>query len=493
MKKKQLQPGWISSPLNNLITPRRFRVLPTNFPKSRYIGLEHVEAHTMKLLGSIVASEMKSSAAKFEARDVLYGRLRPYLNKVIRPEFDGLCSAEFIVFPDTPLLRSSFLQYRLNSYDFVSYASHLNEGDRPRVDFEEIGKFEINLPPEKEQIRIVEKIEELFSDLDAGVAALKRVKEKLKSYRASVLKAAVEGKLTEEWRKQNPNVEPAKNLLKQILLERLQKCPKKRGYVEPVNPNVEKLKKLPENWTWATLDQLMLQICNGTTAKQISEPVGVPVSRIETISLAKIDLKRVRYVNGFTNEEIKKWKLENGDILFSHINSDEHLGKTALFELPKTLLLHGMNLLLLRSVPELVNPKLIHIILTNFRFSGFFLSIAQHAVNQSSINILKLKGICLPLPPLLEQIKIVEEVDRRLSVVEEAEKLVIANLKRAIHLKQSILKRAFEGKLIPQDPKDESAEKLLVRIREESAIKTVVRTKLEKPKPRQFNKKVKIK
>lgn len=150
---------------------------------------------------------MRSSAARFDPGDVLYGRLRPYLNKVVRPDFEGLCSAEFIVFPDTPTLRSRFLQYRLNAADFVHFASHLNAGDRPRVDFEQLGDFELDVPPPAIQDAIASRLDELFTDLDAGVAALQRAKAKLKRYRASVLKAAVEGRLTADWRESQRAVE----------------------------------------------------------------------------------------------------------------------------------------------------------------------------------------------------------------------------------------------------------------------------------------------
>jgi type I restriction enzyme S subunit len=145
---------------------------------------------------------MASSSASFEVGDVLYSRMRPYLNKVVRPKFAGLASAEFIVLPATEALDSSFLLKRLSSADFVEFACSQYEGDRPRVKFDSLGKFTIDLPPRAEQTRIVAKLEELLSDLDAGVAELKAAQKKLGQYRQSLLKAAVEGALTAEWRKQ---------------------------------------------------------------------------------------------------------------------------------------------------------------------------------------------------------------------------------------------------------------------------------------------------
>lgn len=276
--------GWIAAKLSELATPRGERVPPAAHPDKQFVGLEHVESQTTRILGSVPAAEVKSSASLFRAGDVLYGRLRPYLNKVAKPDFDGLASAEFIVFPDQVHLRSGFLKHRLNASDFASFATHLNAGDRPRVDFEQIGAFDIALPPPAEQQRIVEKLEELLSDLDAGVAALERARANLKRCRAAVLKAAVEGRLTEKWRAAHPYTEPAKKLLESILSERRKKWeeaqlkkyaakeqspPKgwKDRYPEPAEPDVAALPALPKGWCWATVEQLSTRVVDGVHKK----------------------------------------------------------------------------------------------------------------------------------------------------------------------------------------------------------------------------------
>lgn len=129
------------------------------------------------------------------------------------------------------------------------------------------------VPPRAEQIRIANALDELFSDLDAGVAALERARAKLKLYRASVLKAAVEGALTAEWRAKHPHAEPASELLKRILVERRrrweevqlakfkakgQEPPKnwKTKYNEPVVPDATNLPPLPEGWSWVSVEQV---------------------------------------------------------------------------------------------------------------------------------------------------------------------------------------------------------------------------------------------
>lgn len=180
--------GWSAGPLSDFIEPRAERVSPANYPDLPFIGMDHVEAHTTRIVGSVPSRRMKSNAARFRKGDVLYGRLRPYLNKVAQPGFDGLASAEFIVFEGNELIDAGFLRHRLHARDFVSFASHLNEGDRPRVSFAQIGSFEILLPPPDEQRRIVYKIEALFDEIDRGVESLQTARRTISLYRQSLLK-----------------------------------------------------------------------------------------------------------------------------------------------------------------------------------------------------------------------------------------------------------------------------------------------------------------
>ena len=126
----ELPPGWVLTTLGSITQPSQTRAHPSELPEARYIGLEHVESQKMRIIKTDTAKNYKSSAVLFHAGSVLYGRLRPYLNKVVKPTFDGLCSGEFIVFSETNNLSSDFLLYMLNSLKFVSFASHLKEGSR---------------------------------------------------------------------------------------------------------------------------------------------------------------------------------------------------------------------------------------------------------------------------------------------------------------------------------------------------------------------------
>ncbi|MGC4053644.1 MAG: restriction endonuclease subunit S [Paludibaculum sp.] len=145
---------WAEVALGNLYFPSRARVSPSEHPELPFIGMEHIEAHSMRLLQTVPAGTMKSNAVHFFSGDVLYGRLRPYLNKVYLATFEGLCSAEFIVLPPSAAMDSRYLAFLLNSTAFVHFATHLHEGDRPRVDFEQLASYSVPVPPLPEQLRL---------------------------------------------------------------------------------------------------------------------------------------------------------------------------------------------------------------------------------------------------------------------------------------------------------------------------------------------------
>lgn len=423
----------------------------------------------MKLLGSVPAKTMKSSAAVFQRDDVIYGRLRPYLNKVCKPGFKGLCSSEFIVLPDQPHLRSSYLQYRLNSTDFTRFASSLNAGDRPRVDFEQIGEFEIELPEEREQLQIVAKIEELFSDLDAGIASLERAREKLKRYRTSVLKAAVEGRLTEKWRDEQKAkgiaVEPAAKLLERILVERRKKWeaaqlkkftgadkhpPKswQAKYLEPEKLACADLPTLPETWVWASLSHLVVTgPQNGLYLPSAAYGTGRPIIRIDDYqsfwSRSTNDLRQVSASEG----EVSTYSLCDGDLLINRVNSLSHLGKVLRVNQTHLPALFESNMMRMALASE-VNVDFVALYFKSTMGKRRLIQNAKHAVNQASINQQDVLGTALPLPPIAEQFEMVTQVEGAFSSITHAEGEIEHSLAHAARLRQAILKRAFEGRLV---------------------------------------------
>jgi len=225
-----------------------------------------------------------------------------------------------------------------------------------------------------------------------------------------------------------------------------------------------------EDWVECILDDLLVFMTNGSSAKQFEEEVGLPISRIETIWDEKIDFNRVKYVKESEPEFIEKYRIIKNDILLSHINSDSHLGKTAIFKDDKKFFIHGINLLKLRPSPQINADLLLH----QFRFKkikGDFIAAAQRAVNQSSINQRKLKAFEFILPSLAEQRAIVAKIEALFSDLDKG----IADLKTAqAQLKvyrQAVLKKAFEGELTKEWREQQTdlptADEFLEQIKEE--------------------------
>jgi type I restriction enzyme S subunit len=349
------------------------------------------------------------------------------------------------------------------------------------VSQEKVLNVRVLLPPYNEQQRIVAKIEELFSDLDAGVAALERAKAKLKRYRAAVLKAAVEGRLTEQWRAENPAQEPASKLLERILKERRKKWehdqlaaykakdkqpPKnwQEKYKEPAGPDTANLPNLPEGWCWATVEQLgNVQLGRQRSPKNRSKDYPTPYIRAANLTEAGLSLTDVLDME-FKPNEVETYQLSKRDIIVSEASgSPDQVGKPALWndELPVCCF---QNTVIRLRPHRTTSSEFLLTVFQHCYFNKIFAKIAA-GVGINHLSAAKFARIAIPLAPEAEQSEVVAEVERRLSILVQSESLLTTNLRRAARLRQSILKRAFEGKLVPQDPNDEPASVLLERIR----------------------------
>ena len=205
--------------------------------------------------------------------------------------------------------------------------------------------------------------------------------------------------------------------------------------------------KLPKGWVETKFEKIISNLSNGIADKQNKNGIGIPVSRIETIAEEKINFCKIGFVDGFCEENLLKYRLSQGDILFSHINSDKHLGKTAIFKEKGKLLYHGTNLLRLQIEQKLTTSKFIHYLCKHFRNLGIFQLHAQHAVNQSSLNQKKIKSLKIPLPPLNEQKRIVAKLDQLLARVDSARARLSSAEQTIKGFRQAVLNAAVTGRL----------------------------------------------
>ena len=360
----------------------------------------------------------------------------------------------------------------------------MTEHNKAETQFQSLDAAEylFPLPPLPEQHRIVSKIEELFTKLDAGIDALGKVQAQLKRYRQSVLKAAFEGKLTETWRAEHQDeIEPASVLLERILKERREKweaeqfgqmkaqgeVPKddkwKAKYEEPTPPDTSELPKLPKGWLWATLPQIGELNRGKSKHRPRNAPVlyGGPYPFVQTGDIRHAT-GLIRHHNlTYSEKGLKQSRLwPSGTLcitIAANIADTAILGFDACF--PDSMV---------GFLPEQGHCKI--------HFIEFFLRTAKEdleryapATAQKNINLAILRDLAIPFPPLAEQNALADEINRRLSVADEVEKTVAAELKRTEQLRQSILKKAFSGGLVPQDSNNEPASVLLERIRAEKS------------------------
>jgi type I restriction enzyme S subunit len=360
-----------------------------------------------------------------------------------------------------PLIDEKYLAFFIKSPSYWNSILEKSLGIAiPNVNASKLKQISIPLPPLPEQNRIVAKIDELFTKLDAGVEVLKKIKTQLKRYRQSVLKSAMEGKLTEKWcRTHKDELEPASVLLEGIREERQKKAKGKYKELPPLD--TENLPELPERWAWTTVGEIGEVVTGTTPSKTKQEYYGSDYPFFKPT-----DLNAGYYVrhsrDGLSKEGLKHARLlPEKCILVTCIGAT--IGKTGFIRVAGT-----SNQQINALIPEFkfLLPEFIYFLFISPQINK---SIIDNS-SSTTLPILNKSGferLFIPLPPLSEQNKIVEEIERRLSVTDEIEKVVELSLKQAERLRQSILKRAFEGKLVPQDPTDESASVLLERIKEE--------------------------
>jgi type I restriction enzyme S subunit len=301
-----------------------------------------------------------------------------------------------------------WLMHAINSPQFRADVESLQSGStRKRISRKNLSKLTLPIPPLPEQERIVSRIEELFSDLEAGVAALERVRAGLRRYKASVLKAAVEGKLVKG----------------------------ESGMGEG---------ELPERWSRATVGEIAAKVTDGThkTPKYVDE--GVPFISVNNISLdGVIDFSNCRYISPEEHKELfRRCNPEQGDVLLTKVGT---VGLTAVVKTDVEFSLF-VNTALIKPLLETVSPDyLAHALRFGF-FSKSFEGFVSGSTQKFNVTQ-KISQLPIPLPPLDEQRRIVAEFDRRLSVVREVESAVQAGLVRAGRLRQAVLRSAFEGRL----------------------------------------------
>jgi len=324
--------------------------------------------------------------------------------------------------------------------------------NQPKLALFRIEKVVVPIPPTLEQGRIVVRLEELFACLDAGVEGLQKVKAQLKRYRQAVLKYAFEGKLTEEWRKTHrEQIEPAAELVDGTKL--------KPPYLQPPF-------ELPKEWMWDRLGLYSNVITKGESPNWQGfdyVDIGVSFIRSENVLWGAVELENVVGIPiGFHNK-LKRSQVKAGDVLINLVGAS--IGRCGI--VPSCVETANINqaVALIRVNDALLSSYLMYLLISP-KMQGI-IHANKVETARPNISLQDLRQLVIPLPSLAEHREIIEEVEHRFSLIDKTEEAIGNGIRQPDRMRQSLLKVAFEGKLVAQDPSDEPAERVLERIEEE--------------------------
>jgi type I restriction enzyme, S subunit len=412
-------------------------------PKEGYIQLLQIRDFGKKPVPTFVPVKKVSKFCKNE--DVLIARYGASLGRIVTGLEGAYNVALAKVIDKYGIFNNRYLFYLLQTQIFQMPLAMLSRSAQNGFAKHEISHIRLPIPPLPEQHRIVAKIDELFSSLDKGIESLKTAQAQLKTYRQAVLKWAFEGKLT------NENV--------------------KEG-------------ELPEGWKWVKVEEVSEKIQIGPFGSQLHKEDyienGIPLINPMHIQVGKIVPDPSYSVLREKKDSLPNYILKIGDVILGRRGE---MGRCGLVQQRENGWLCGTGSLFIRPLKKKIDSKFLHMLLGSPPIKKYLERNAA-GTTMSNLNSTIIKQIPALIPPLAEQHSIVTEIETRLSVCDKLEENIAQSLLQAEALRQSILKKAFEGKLVPQDPNDEPASVLLeqIRVERESTVakKTTVQTKVKR-------------
>ena len=392
----------------------------------KYIGLEHLEKDK-GIVGFSSADKVKSTKNAFQEGQILYGRLRPYLNKHDIASFSGVCSTDILVFEASVLVANVLVDKFFNLPFFIEYVVANSKGiNLPRVSEKTILNTTFPLPPLSEQQRIVERIEELFAKLDEAKERLQEVADSFAVRKAAILHKAFTGELTKQWRREN-------------------------GVSD-------------ESWEEKKLHEVAFVQTGVMKGKHYNgETKLLPYLRVANVQDGYLKLDEIKEIAIDVNL-IERYSLRKGDVLFTEGGDYDKLGRGTVWnnEIPGCL--HQNHVFAVRPNTSILFDCFLAY-QSNSRYGKkYFLSCSKQTTNLASINSTQLKNFPVLLPSLPEQHEIVRLIDDLLAREHKAQQATEQVLASIDLMKKSILARAFRGELGTNKASEASALELLKQV-----------------------------
>jgi type I restriction enzyme, S subunit len=484
-----LPEGWATAILEELVErltdgthqPPKFTTSGVPFVVIGNIAGDRIDWSSIKKWVSFSTFLDESKRLRPQVGDVLYTAVGSYGHAVRVLDDREFMFQRHIAFlrPDKALIDAAYLSYALNAPALKRQADRVARGVAQKtVTLGSLREFVVPLAPLAEQKRIVGRVDALFAEIAEGEAALDRARKGLDTFRRALLKAAVTGELTKDWRQNNPVTETGHDLLARIKAQRAAKGHAKgRGKRAADAPplGTTALPELPEGWAWGTLGEIADSVRNGTSAAPRAQANPNEILRISAVRALWVDESQIRYLDAEQATAAADATVESGDILFTRYNGSADLvGVGAIY----------------RGTKRFYPDKIIRVRLNNVLSSH--LGFVELAVNcgagrkhiasnikttagQQGLSGESLKETPIPIPPPAEAAEILRRVSESLAAEADTLAMLDAEAADAARLKQSILKSAFEGRLVPQDPTDEPASVILARLRASSSTATPAR------------------
>ncbi|WP_459866239.1 restriction endonuclease subunit S [Halomonas shantousis] len=456
MPQRELPPEWSYAQLGDIVAYGKTQkcVLSDVSDETWVLELEDVEKENSRVIARKTAAErpFKSTKNLFEKGDVLYGKLRPYLSKVVLADSPGVCTTEIIPLNAEPLVLNRYLFYWLKTHDFLSYVTEVSYGvNMPRLGTKDGAAAPMILAPLAEQKVIADKLDTLLAQVDNTKARLERIPEILKRFRQSVLAAAVSGRLTKEWRVSVENQE--------------------FGSFE-----------VPKNWTITTIGKIA-DVKGGKRLPKgeelVSDNTGFPYIRAGqlkdgTVITGEGSRNAQLYITESVQKAISRYIVNAGDAYITIVGAS--IGDAGI--IPATH--DGANFT--ENAAKITNfkidlyPKYLSAWLRSECLQQL-IQLETKSAAQGKLALSRIKTLPFPYPPIEEQTEIVRRVDQLFAYADTVERQVNNALERVNQLTQSILAKAFRGELTAQwreeNPElisgENSAEALLERIKAERA------------------------